>query len=138
MQPIIAELTVEDVNVSIYWYKELGFQVDLEGIRDEDGLQWASLSLDGRAVWVLRKDISRHGGAHPSSVTFYLQVDDVDRVYNRLTERGISTETRPQNQWYGLREFIVRDPDGFCWAINESIPPDQTPPHPHTGRVGLL
>lgn len=138
MQPIIAELTVEDVHVSVYWYKELGFEVELEGIRDEEGLQWASLNHQGRSVWVLRKDISRHNGEHPASVTFYLQVEDVDKLYNRLVERGIQPDTRPQNQWYGLREFLARDPDGFCWAINQSIPPSETPPHPYTGRVGLL
>lgn len=138
MQPIIAELTVESVDASIYWYRELGFEIELEGIEDDDGRQWVSMGREGRSIWLLREDISRHNRAHSSGVTFYLQVEDVDDLYHHLSGKGIQTETRPQNQWYGLREFIVRDPDGFCWSINQSIPPDETPPHPVTGRRGLL
>ncbi|NDJ78589.1 MAG: hypothetical protein GYB65_20255 [Chloroflexi bacterium] len=138
MQQIIAELTVTDVNESIAWYHELGFEVELEGLRDEDGLQWVSMGREGRSVWLLRADISRHESRHAPGVTFYLNVEDVDRLYNHLVERDIKTETRPQNQWYGLRDFIVLDPDGFCWAINQSIAPEETPPHPQVGQRGLL
>ncbi len=65
-------------------------------------------------------------------MTLYLQVLDVDAVYARLIERRIETEHVPQNQWYGLREFALRDPDGFRWVINQPIPEDQTPPPPRT------
>jgi uncharacterized glyoxalase superfamily protein PhnB len=138
MQQIIAELTVTDIERSIAWYRALGFELELEGVQDDQGLQWVSMGREGRAVWLLRADISRHDAGGPGGVTFYLQVDGVDRFYNRLVERGINTESRPQNQWYGLRDFVVLDPDGFCWAINESIPPDETPPHPEFGQRGLL
>jgi uncharacterized glyoxalase superfamily protein PhnB len=138
MQPIIAELTVDDVNVSIQWYQELGFEVELEGIEDDEGLQWVSMNRDGRSVWLLRADISRHSADHLPRITLYLQVEDVDQVYHNLIENGINTDNRPQNQWYGLREFTVRDPDGYCWSINESIPLEDTPPHPKFGQRGLL
>jgi uncharacterized glyoxalase superfamily protein PhnB len=139
MQQIIAELTVQDIPTSMEWYKALGFSVELTGIQDEQGLQWVSMGREGRAVWLLREDISRHEAGSGSSVTFYLQVDDVDRLYNVLVDQGIQPDTRPQNQWYGLRDFVARDPDGFCWAINQSISPDECPPHPKLGyRVRLL
>ncbi|NLX08628.1 MAG: hypothetical protein GXY36_03145 [Chloroflexi bacterium] len=138
MQPIIVELTVEDVQTSIYWYKELGFEVELEGIHDDEGLQWVSMARDGRSLWLLREDISRHSAGQGCNVTLYMQVEDVDAVHQRLSTNGIQTDSPPQNQWYGLREFTVRDPDGFCWSINQSIPRSETPPHPQTGRRGLL
>ncbi|MBN1679755.1 MAG: VOC family protein [Anaerolineae bacterium] len=139
MQSIIAELTVDDVNASMYWYRELGFEVELRGLEDDDGLQWVSMGREGRSVWLLREDISRHEAGNTGGITFYLQVEDVDKLYHHLAEHGIETENRPQNQWYGLREFLVRDPDGFWWAINQSIPREDCPPHPDLGRrVGLL
>ncbi|MBN1202858.1 MAG: VOC family protein [Anaerolineae bacterium] len=140
MQQIIAELTVEDVEASINWYKELGFEVEIEGVHDDQGVQWVSMGRDGRSVWLLREDISRHAVTQsPCRVTFYLQVEDVDEVYHHLVNHHVQTHTKPQNQWYGLRDFIAYDPDGFCWAINQSIPPSETPPHPTLGRhVGLL
>lgn len=139
MQQIIAELTVRDIRLSIAWYEELGFEVELEGIQDARGLQWVSMGREGRAVWLLRHDISRHDAGHATGITFYLQVADVDRVYNQLIEQGIRTESRPQNQWYGLRDFILLDPDGYCWAVNQSISPEECPPHPELGKkVHLL
>jgi uncharacterized glyoxalase superfamily protein PhnB len=130
MQSIVPELTVANLPVSIKWYEELGFRVELEGVRDERGLQWASLSRNKRSVWLLREDISRHAAGSGCGITFYLQVEDVDRAYANLIAAGIKTDDAPANRWYGLREFIVRDPDGFCWAVNQSIPPDQCPPRP--------
>ena len=130
MQSIVAELTVADVDVAIAWYRELGFEIELEGLRDEDGLQWVSLAHEGRSVWLLRADMSDAVIDHPPRTTLYLQVEDVDALYARLADRGVTIERRPASQWYGLREFKLRDPDGFRWVINEPIPPDETPPPP--------
>ncbi len=135
MKPIIAELTVQDVDASIYWYRELGFSVDGEGLRDEDGLQWVSLSHGGRLVWLLRADLAPDAGMGPPRVRLYLPVDGIDAIYERLAARGIATEGAPQNQWYGLREFSVRDPDGFRWVLNEPLPEDETPPPPRGGAL---
>lgn len=135
LQPIITELAVESVDASIYWYRELGFEVDAEGQRDDDGRQWVSLSHEGRSVWLLRADMFP-GAALPARtaprMTLYLQVPDVDAVYARLIGRRIEAEHAPQDQWYGLREFALCDPDGFRWVINQPIPPDQAPPPPRT------
>jgi uncharacterized glyoxalase superfamily protein PhnB len=131
MSAIIAELTVEDVDAAVYWYRDLGFAVELEGLRDEDGLQWVSLVHEGRSVWLLRADMSPFDASSGSPRTsLYLQVADVDALYARLIERGIHVETSPQNQWYGLREFSLRDPDGYRWVLNQPIPPEETPPPP--------
>jgi uncharacterized glyoxalase superfamily protein PhnB len=136
VQPIIAELTVEDVEVSILWYRELGFSVELEGLRDEDGLQWVSLAHDGRSVWLLRADMSTQAAAHPPRTTFYLAVPDADAMFSQLEMRDVTTDSAPQNQWYGQREFALKDPDGFRWVINQPIPPEECPPPP-TGGAGF-
>ena len=138
MLPIVAELTVSHLSKSIDWYSALGFEVELEGVKDDNGFQWVSMGLDGRTIWLLREDISRHVADCPPRITLYLQVDNVDRFYNQLVDRGITPDARPQNQWYGLREFLLYDPDGYCWAVNQSISQDETPPHPTLGQRGLL
>lgn len=136
MDPIIAELTVEDVDASRYWYEDLGFEVEVNGVEDDDGRQWVSLAHQGRSVWLLRRDVSPHKGEGDPRVTLYLQVEDADAIYRRLTERGVPTEGQPRNQWYGLREFALRDPDGYRWVINQPIPPADSPPPPQP-RFGM-
>ena len=130
MRAIIAELTVEDVDAAVYWYRELGFAVELEGLRDDDGLQWVSLVHDDRTVWLLRADMAPFDGDRAPRTSLYLQVPDVDALYHRVIERGLQVETAPRKQWYGLREFSLRDPDGFRWVINQPLSPEETPPPP--------
>lgn len=134
-QPIIAELSVASVEASIAWYRALGFAVEGEGLRDEDGMQWASLAHAGRGLWLLRADLAASEGHGAPSVSFYLQVEDVDALHARLAERQLAIERAPQSQWYGLREFSLRDPDGYRWVINQPIPEDQAPPPPRTGAL---
>ncbi len=129
LQSIVAELTVSNLAASVDWYRALGFKLELEGVSDDKGVQWVSMSRNGRSVWLLRRDISRHQAAQSGGVTFYLQVEDVDSLHKQLEARGVRHE-EPGNRWYGLREFIAYDPDGFCWAINQSIPPQDCPPRP--------
>ncbi|WP_119067110.1 VOC family protein [Aggregatilinea lenta] len=131
MNAIIAELTVEDVDYACYWYADLGFEVELKGIEDDDGLQWASLAHSGRSVWLLRRDVSPYKDAEGDPrVSLYLQVEDVDALYAQIDGRGVSMEHPPKNQWYGVREFALRDPDGYRWVINQPIPPEETPAPP--------
>lgn len=135
LQPIIAELVVESVDASIFWYRGLGFEVDGEGLRDDDGLQWVSMARGGRPLWLLRADLSPDDAKGAPSVRLYLQVENADAVYEQLVARNVPTESAPVNQWYGLREFSVRDLDGYHWIVNQSIPEDQRPPAPRTGSL---
>jgi uncharacterized glyoxalase superfamily protein PhnB len=34
---------------------------------------------------------------------------------------GISTVDEPEDKFYGLREFLVRDPDGYYLAIAQRL-----------------
>ncbi len=135
MQQIVAELVVQDVDASILWYRGLGFEVDGEGIRDEDGLQWVSLTHSGRQLWLLRKDLSPDDAKGAPSVRLYLEVENVDTIYERLTAQQVAVESAPETQWYGLREMSVRDPDGYHWILNHPVPEDQRPPAPRTGTL---
>lgn len=135
MQQMIVELVVEDVDASIFWYRGLGFEVDGEGLRDEDGLQWASLAHNGRLLWLLRADLAPEDAQGAPRVRLYLEVDNVDTIYEQLAAQRVAVERAPETQWYGLREFSVRDPDGYHWILNHPVPEDQRPPAPRSGRL---
>ena len=62
-----------------------------------------------------------HGvaGAHDgqlNSVT-YVYVTDVDETYAELKGRGVEPLDAPDDKFYGLREFLVKDPDGYYYAF---------------------
>ena len=41
-----------------------------------------------------------------------LHVDDVDAIYHRLVETGLTPDAHPQNAAWGERYFHITDPDG--------------------------
>lgn len=47
----------------------------------------------------------------------YFSVDNVDDFYKMLLSKKIKPLTKPQDQPWGNREFILRDPDGYNLVI---------------------
>ena len=64
--------------------------------------------------------LSSHSGDGQFGQAIVVVVDDVDRLFRRLIERGLKTRGRPDDpvhehpvdQTWGTREFYVDDPDG--------------------------
>jgi PhnB protein len=56
-----------------------------------------------------------------TSVSMHLHVDDADAVIARAVELGATLERAPQDQFYGERSGVVRDPWGHRWNIGHSI-----------------
>lgn len=47
----------------------------------------------------------------------YLSVDDVDEFHEYLISKKLKPAAKPQDQPWGNREFILRDPDGYELVI---------------------
>jgi len=52
-----------------------------------------------------------------TGVFLYLSVDDVDGFHKGLLSKGLKPSSKPQDQPWGNREFILRDPDGYKLVI---------------------
>jgi catechol 2,3-dioxygenase-like lactoylglutathione lyase family enzyme len=73
--------------------------------------------------------LSRHAGDGVFGSASRVYVDDVDERYASFKARGLDTTSRPDSpihcapvdQTWGLREFVVVDPDGnslcFCMPV---------------------
>ncbi len=128
-------LTSRDVRKSLDFYtKILGFSLE-ECWPDASHPMWASLSLDRQPLMVgcppqeemcaakdltedrrrWWKDLKDDFATHASGVGVYLYftVPDVDGLHASIIEKGGSPATSPENQFYGLREFGIIDPDGY-------------------------
>ena len=63
-----------------------------------------------------------------NGINFQLEVDDVDRVYDRLKENGYKIAFEMEENWYrqgdrllGNKEFLVMDPDGYLLRFSEDF-----------------
>jgi uncharacterized glyoxalase superfamily protein PhnB len=116
-QKAVPLIRVSDVRSTIAWYQNVGFT--LQRVFEEDGeINWALLSFGASEVMfnaggVPDKDAER-------DLDLYAQVEDVDALYSRLKDR-VEVRAEPYNAFHGMREFIIRDPNGFSVIFGEPI-----------------
>jgi catechol 2,3-dioxygenase-like lactoylglutathione lyase family enzyme len=110
---------VQDVRASAAFYRDsLGFTIDF--IHGEPPF-YGSVSRDGACLHV--KFV--HGPVFTTGsddgdplIMAFVQVDNVDALFAEYVAAGAPFGQRLQNEEWGGRDFIVRDPDGnmICFA----------------------
>jgi Glyoxalase/Bleomycin resistance protein/Dioxygenase superfamily. len=105
-EQLVVEILVRDLERSLAFYTALGFSVE----RRDGGfaaLRWGErwLFLDERS------DLPEPHG--PARANVRILTSDVDQVWVTVEALGIPAERSIADRYYGLRDFTVRDPDGF-------------------------
>ncbi|MEO6528940.1 MAG: VOC family protein [Gemmatimonadaceae bacterium] len=117
---LAASLTVNDVQASLTWYRDVvGFSVDQLHER-EGSLRAVSLKA-GNVRIPLNQDDGAKGQDRRKGDGFSLMIttsQSVDAVAARIRENGGSLVTEPADMPWGTRAFRVQDPDGFRFAIS--------------------
>lgn len=112
-------------DASLAFYRDtLGWAVrfDWGGPGEPRGVCLASA---GGATIVLAErheadDHSKSHGIHGTRPTLHLMVDDVERRYAQIAPSG-SALFAPENNHWGTRWFVVRDPDGNLIAFEQRL-----------------
>jgi catechol 2,3-dioxygenase-like lactoylglutathione lyase family enzyme len=120
LAPVAPEFFVRNVDASIAFYIDvLGFTL-VRSEPDGDGPRTFAVVARGDAEFLLAHEAflgSANRAALPypraSGVDIRLMVDDVDAVFARVAGAGARIVLPLKDQEYGLRDFIVADPDGF-------------------------
>ena len=81
---------------------------------------WLRLERDGVALMFMA---NHHLGAPAATATQYVTVDDIDALWDRVRDR-VSAEWGPETMGYGMREFAVRDPDGYLLSFGQRVDHD--------------
>jgi uncharacterized glyoxalase superfamily protein PhnB len=108
---VVPMIHVPDVGATVDWYESIGFRaVATYGNETAGGLSFAIMAFGKGQVM-----FNQGGETSPKrrrEVDLYTYVDDVDELYSRLKER-VDVIEGPHNTFYGMREVIVRDLNGF-------------------------
>jgi predicted enzyme related to lactoylglutathione lyase len=51
--------------------------------------------------------------------SIYIFCDDVDAYYEEITAKGASAQAAPKDYDYGMRDFVITDPDGNLIAFGQ-------------------
>jgi len=107
---------VPDVPATIAWYESVGFTV-VDTAEDGGAVNWALLAFGaGRVMF--------SSGGQPSTaarreVDLYIHTTDVDDLYARLKGQ-VTVQEEPHDTFYGMRELILRDCNGFWVTFGEA------------------
>lgn len=98
-------IPMRDVTATAEWYQQkLGF--DLRFFYGDPPTHGA-VQLGQATVHFYPGDPVPHGH------WIYLQVEDVDEVYEWVRSNGVETIDEPTDQPWSMREFNLHDPDGY-------------------------
>jgi PhnB protein len=125
---LFAYLCVNDANRAVEFYKA-AFGATEKFRLTEPGGRVGHAELDFGGVTLMLSDEypecnirgpQAYGG---TPVTIHLHVDNADAVIEQCLDAGATLERAPQDEFYGERGGVVRDPFGHRWNIGHSIEP---------------
>lgn len=129
-------MMVKDVAATVEYYEmNYGFRLamavpdSLDGIHDkiQDGKKYVYALIKSGDVEImfqesenLRKDVPGFDKAEIwASATFYFEVNGVDELYAALNSKAEIVK-EIATTWYGMREFYVRDCNGYILGFAEN------------------
>jgi catechol 2,3-dioxygenase-like lactoylglutathione lyase family enzyme len=111
---LVTEIVVRDIRRSTAFYRRLGFDL----LRD--GGDFVELAWEEHRLFLAELSAFRDAGRveSPAAPPFPLanvrvMVPDVDACWARANEMGAHVVIPIGDRYYGLRDFLLADPDGF-------------------------
>lgn len=120
-EQLVVEIMVRDLDRSLGLYTALGFTLD----RRDDGftaLRWG----DRRLFLDERPSLPSLSG--PARANVRIMTNDVDAVWALAQSLDLPVEQPIADRYYGLRDFTVRDPDGFGLRFASVLPVNAASP----------
>lgn len=124
--PLSPHITVRDGKAAIAFYERaFGARVTFRNDTDDGKrILHASLVLPNGGVFMLNDDFPEHSASKTperlggTPVTLNVDLPDVDAVWKSATEAGAETVVPLEDQFWGDRYGILRDPFGHQWALS--------------------
>lgn len=123
---VFAYLTVSDAAAAIEFYtRAFGATESFRLVEPSGRIGHAELMFGGTTIMVSDEfpefDIRSASTIGATPVTIHLHVDDADAMIDSAVKAGATLERAPQDEFYGERGGVVRDPFGHRWLIGHQI-----------------
>lgn len=107
---------VPDVRATAEWYQSIGFNVSDTYGDGRGGLSFAILSF-GESQVMFNQD-GRPSSAERREVDLYVTTENIDTLFGSVKGKA-EVVAEPDDTFYGMREFIVRDLNNFWITFGE-------------------
>jgi predicted enzyme related to lactoylglutathione lyase len=111
-------LAVQDLQASTQFYKDvLGFQLD-----PVDAKGWSFMSKDSFKL-MLGECADEVAASETGNHSWFvrLMLEGLDDYHREIAARGAEVISEPADKRWGLREFVIRTPDGHRIMFSEPI-----------------
>lgn len=117
-------LNVEDVSQSAAFYRDvLGFEIE-SSFENDARLLWVRISRGPVALMLNEhgeESTARRSGSRYRNAVLYFAVEDTAELHAKLSSKGFEPGELHDEE-YGVREFGLRDPDGYELAFTSPLP----------------
>jgi len=122
---VVTELVYQDVAAALDWLsKVFGFRETLRHPRGNGQVGHADMDTGSGGVVMLTSASGelrspRDDGHVCQKVIVF--VDDLDRHFAAVKEAGVETLHGPTDKPWGLRQYLVKDPEGHLWEFSQHM-----------------
>lgn len=126
---------VSDIKKTVAFYSDnLGFKLIMAVPETQDGIVqsladdktyvYAMMQLDNVELMFQRSDTFKHDVAFlidvsiGASVSFYIEIDGINEFYEQIKRKNLQA-TELRTAWYGMREFYLKDINGYVLGFAE-------------------
>ncbi|AGY56671.1 bleomycin resistance protein [Gloeobacter kilaueensis] len=120
-------LGVDNVSTALDFYETvLGFQRVMV-LPEQAPFDWGMVKLGDIQIMFqeranLGDELSIFKDRAPGGVlTFYLEVEDIEALHQKIHPQ-VSVLKAPHDTFYGMREFTIKDPNGYVLTFGQPIP----------------
>lgn len=120
-------LVVRDVAASAEFYRSMfGMKVD-KTVPEAAPYLFASMVSGSVEIFlndqqfVAKEFPAIAGPPLGGTLTLYIEVEDVRRLHDEVLAKGATVTMPLTDQFYGMREFAMRDPDGWVLMFAQPI-----------------
>ncbi|MBM3419284.1 MAG: glyoxalase [Bacteroidetes bacterium] len=122
MESVTANFFVNDINKTIDFYKQLGFNVVMT-VPEEGDITWAMITC-GNVTFMFQTfqsignelpSISRQGGG---SLLFYIKTTEIRNFFEQIKD-NVKVVKGLEKTFYGATEFSIEDNNGYLLTFAE-------------------
>ena len=130
---VMVSLTVKDAANALDFYTAGLGALELFRMPAPDGsVAHAEFMVGNTRLYISGEAEAWHAYAMPegtmASCLFSIGTDDCGGAYQRALNAGATSLSEPQDQFWGTRSALIKDPYGYRWAFNqviEEVPPEE-------------
>jgi len=124
---VTPHLTIDGAAAAIDFYRDVLGATERYRMPLPDGsVAHAEIEIGGSVIMIGEANLPIPTDPSPktlggSPVSFFVYVEDVDKVFRRAIEAGAEAVSEPADHFYGDRVATVDDPFGHRWNIGTHI-----------------